>query len=99
MAEAFIRVNRYGVRIGNLELMLSFLAGAISGDLKEKVYKLYESLYDIFEIELQPVIRFAFSNFGLKQTQISKVNQFKANIERIKSVPSTEANTIFLKKN
>jgi len=32
MAEAFIRVNRFGVRIGNLELMLSFLAGAISGD-------------------------------------------------------------------
>ena len=99
MAEAFIRVNRYGVRIGNLELMLSFLAGAISGDLKEKVYELYESLYGIFEIELQPVIRFAFSNFGLKQTQISKVNQFKANIQRIKSVPSTEANTIFIRCN
>ena len=90
MAEAFIRVNRYGVRIGNLELMLSFLAGAISGDLKEKVYELYEPLYDTFEIELQPVIRFAFSNFGLKQTQISKVNQFKANIKRIKGVSSKD---------
>ncbi|MFX0182935.1 MAG: DUF262 domain-containing protein [Candidatus Hodarchaeota archaeon] len=88
MAEAFIRVNRYGVRIGNLELMLSFLAGAISGDLKKKVYDLYENLYDTFEIELQPVIRFAFSNFGLKQTQISKVNQFKANIKKISSFES-----------
>lgn len=97
MAEAFIRVNRFGVRIGNLELMLSFLAGAISGDLKEKVYELYEPLYNVFEIELQPVIRFAFSNFGLKQTQISKVNQFKANIERIKTVPSEETKGIFNK--
>jgi len=95
MAEAFIRVNRYGVRIGNLELMLSFLAGAISGELKEKVYKLYEPLYKTFEIDLQPVIRFAFSNFGLKQTQISKVKQFKGNIERIKSVPTAKINENF----
>jgi len=99
MAEAFIRVNRYGVRIGNLELMLSFLAGAISGDLKERVYELYENLYDIFEIELQPVIRFTFSNFGLKQTQISKVNQFRANIEKIKKVPQSETDIIFKKCN
>jgi len=99
MAEAFIRVNRYGVRIGNLELMLSFLAGAISGDLKERVYELYENHYDIFEIELQPVIRFAFSNFGLKQTQISKVNQFRANIEKIKKVPQSDMDNIFKKCN
>ena len=66
-------------------------------DLKEKVYELYEPLYNVFEIELQPVIRFAFSNFGLKQTQISKVNQFKANIERIKTVPSEETKGIFNK--
>ena len=99
MAEAFIRVNRYGVRIGNLELMLSFLAGAISGDLKERVYELYDNYYKSFEIELQPVIRFAFSNFGLKQTQISKVNQFKANIEKIKKVSPSKTDIIFKKCN
>ncbi len=95
MAEAFIRVNRYGVRIGNVELMLSFLAGAISGDLKKKVYELHEPLHKDFEIELQPVIRFAFSNFGLKQTQISKVTQFKANIKKISSFATTDINSIF----
>lgn len=99
MAEAFIRVNKYGVRIGNLELMLSFLAGAISGDLKERVYELYDNHYKTFEIELQPVIRFTFSNFGLKQTQISKVNQFKANIEKIKKFPPPEIDIIFKKCN
>ncbi|MDK2870351.1 MAG: hypothetical protein PWP19_1181 [Thermococcaceae archaeon] len=94
MAEAFIRVNKYGVRIGNLELMLSFLAGAISGELKERIHELYEDLYGIFEIDLQPVLRFAFSNFGLRQTQVSKVNQFKANIKKINT---QNADTIFEK--
>lgn len=97
MAEAFIRVNRYGVRIGNLELMLSFLAGSISGDLKDKIYKLYEPLYRTFEIDLQPVIRFSFSNFGLRQTQISKVEQFKSNIEKIQRIEHKEREEIFSK--
>jgi len=83
MAEAFIRINKYGLRIGNLELMLSFLAGAISGELKKKISDLYKSLRDKFGINLQPVIRFTFSNFGLKQTQISQVEQFKTNVNRI----------------
>lgn len=95
MAEAFIRVNKYGIRIGNLELMLSFLAGAVSGDLKKRIRDLYEDLYREFEIDLQPVIRFAFSNFGLKQTQISRVEQFKKNIERIAEYNSSTATEIF----
>jgi hypothetical protein len=95
MAEAFIRVNRYGVRIGNLELMLSFLAGSISGDLKKRTRDLYEALYKRFEIDLQPVIRFAFSNFGLKQTQISKVEQFKRNISTISSYNASAKTQIF----
>lgn len=95
MAEAFIRVNKYGVRIGNLELMLSFLAGAISGNLKERIRDLYEVLYEKFAIDLQPVIRFVFSNFGLKQTQISKVEQFKKNIERISDYNSSTTEEIF----
>ena len=95
MAEAFIRVNKYGIRIGNLELMLSFLAGAVGGDLKKRIRDLYEDLYRKFEIDLQPVIRFAFSNFGLKQTQISKVEQFKRNIKRISEYDSSTTTEIF----
>jgi hypothetical protein len=97
MAEAFIRVNRYGIRIGNLELMLSFLAGAVSGNLKEKIRRLYEDFYKTFEIDLQPVIRFAFSNFDLKQTQISKVEQFKRNIDRITQYDSSKIQKTFAK--
>jgi hypothetical protein len=97
MAEAFIRVNKFGVRIGNLELMLSFLAGAVSGSLKKRIRDLYEDLYTDFEIDLQPIVRFAFSNFGLKQTQISKVEQFKSNIEKISQYPQNNIDTIFSK--
>jgi len=97
MAEAFIRVNKFGVRIGNLELMLSFLAGAISGELKKRIRDVYESLYTSFEIDLQPIIRFVFSNFGLKQTQISKVEQFKSNITKISGYSKNDVEDIFNK--
>jgi hypothetical protein len=95
MAEAFIRVNKYGIRIGNLELMLSFLAGSVGGDLKKSIRDLYEDIYRKFEIDLQPVIRFAFSNFELKQTQISKVEQFKRNIKKISEFNSERTTDIF----
>lgn len=95
MAEAFIRVNKYGVRIGNLELMLSFLAGAISGELKNRIRDLYESLWARFEIDLQPVIRFVFSSFDLKQTQISRVAQFKRNINKISGFDPDKVEAIF----
>jgi len=83
MAQAFIRINKYGIRMGNLELMLSFLAGTVGGELKERLRGLYEDLYRRFEVDLQPVIRFVFANMGLKQTQISKVEQFEKNIEKV----------------
>jgi len=99
MAEIFIRINKYGIRIGNLELMLSFLAGTIKGDLKERINGTYEDLHKKFEIDLQPVIRFVFSNFNLKQTQISKVEQFKRNIEEVSKYDLNESAKIFNKCN
>ncbi len=95
MAEAFIRINRHGVRIGNLELMLSFLAGTVSGDLKERIRGLYEDLHDKFEIDLQPVIRFTFLSFGLKPAQMAKVEQFKANIKKISEHSEEELKETF----
>lgn len=97
MAEAFMRVNKYGVRIGNLELMLSFLAGTISGKLKEQIRNFYDRMFTEFEIDLQPVIRFVFSSFGLKMTQISKVEQFKKNVEKISTYNEKTAEEILKK--
>lgn len=99
MAEAFIRVNRYGMRIGNLELMLSFLAGAVGGELKQRISELYEAFYKDFALDLQPIIRFVFSRFGLKQTQISKVEQFKRNISKISASEGDSIDDIFTRCN
>ena len=85
MAEAFIRINKYGVRIGNIELMLSFLAGAMGGEIKEEVNRIYEDLYGDFKIDLQPVVRFIFSILGLRQSEISNVNSFTKNVEKVVS--------------
>ena len=41
------------------------------------------------------MIRFAFSNFGLKQTPISKVEQFKRNINRISEHSEEEMRKTF----
>jgi hypothetical protein len=89
MAEAFVRINKEGLRIGNVELMLSFLAGTLSGELKSKVVQLYQE-YEKRDALIQPIIRSVFSNFGLSQTQLAKPKQFKANIERIREISGDE---------
>ncbi|OGZ85927.1 MAG: hypothetical protein A2463_04735 [Candidatus Staskawiczbacteria bacterium RIFOXYC2_FULL_32_10] len=85
MAEAFIRINKEGIRIGNVELMLSFMAGTLSGELKSRVVKLCKELENR-DIMVQPIMRSVFSNLGLSQTQIAKPKQFKANIAKIKGI-------------
>jgi hypothetical protein len=95
MAEAFIKINKNGVRIGNLELMLSFLAGAISGNLKQSISNMYDEMYLNFALDLQPVIRFVFSRFDLRQTQISKPEQFRSNIDKIGKHNNSEQVNIF----
>jgi hypothetical protein len=89
MAEAFVRINKEGLRIGNVELMLSFLAGTLSGELKRRVVQLYQE-YEKRDALIQPIIRSVFSNFGLSQTQLAKPKQFKANIERIRKIQPME---------
>lgn len=84
MAEAFIRVNRYGVRIGNIELMLSYLGGEIGGEFVSRIRKIHDKLEDKIGLDLQPLLRFLFSNFGLKQAEISRVDQFRRNVRVIR---------------
>ncbi len=91
MAEAFIRINKEGVRIGNVDLMLSFMAGTLGGDFRQYVADLDKRLNKDFSIAMQPVMRFVFSNFGLTQSQMAKTEQFKRNIQRIREeVPASE---------
>jgi hypothetical protein len=83
MADAFIRINKAGVRIGTVELMLSFLAGTMGGEFSKEIRKLYEGVKD-FNLDLNVLIRFILSNFGIKQTVFSNVDQFKSSVKNIK---------------
>lgn len=89
MAEAFIRINKEGMKIGNVELMLSFMAGTLSGALKEQVLSLYRE-FESREVTMQPIMRSVFSSLGLSQTQLAKPKQFRANIEKIRELSSEE---------
>jgi len=82
MAQIFTRINRAGIRLGNLEMFLSFFASASVG--KDEIIKLHKELNRKYSMDLEPAIRFVFSNLGLSQHQISKIESFKKAIKDIK---------------
>jgi len=88
MAEIFTRINRAGIRLGNLEMFLSFFASASLG--KEEITKLHKEMNDKYFMDLEPIIRFVFSNLGLSQSQISKVESFKKAMHDIRNEYSRE---------
>jgi len=88
MAEIFTRINRSGIRLGNLEMFLSFFASASLG--KEEITKLHKEMNDKYFMDLEPIIRFVFSNLGLSQSQISKVASFKKAMQDIRNRYSRE---------
>jgi hypothetical protein len=83
MAEAFVRINKAGMRIGTVELTLSFLAGVVHGEFSKGIRKLHKSVED-FNLDLNILIRFVLSNFGIKQTVLSNVEQFKSILDNIR---------------
>lgn len=84
MAEAFVRVNKSGVEIGNVEMILSFLAGTIRGSFKNDIVSIYKDL-EHFKIDLQPIIRAILSEFDIKQSDI-KAERFRKIIEKIQEI-------------
>jgi hypothetical protein len=81
MAEAFVRVNKSGVEIGNVEMILSFLAGTIRGSFKNDIVSIYKDL-EHFRVDLQPVIRAILSEFDIKQSDI-KAERFRKIIDKV----------------
>lgn len=84
MAEAFIRINKSGMRIGTIELMLSLLAGTVSGDFSKEIKRMHKSL-EGYGLDLNVLIRFVLSNLDgtIKQTIFSNVEQFRSKVEKI----------------
>jgi hypothetical protein len=83
MSEIFTRINRAGIRLGNLEMFLSFFASASVG--KQEIVSMHRELNAKYSMDLEPLIRFVFSNLGLSQNQITKTDSFKRAVEDIKS--------------
>ena len=81
MAEAFVRVNKSGVEIGNVEMILSFLAGTIRGSFKNDIVLIYKDL-ERFRIDLQPVIRAILSEFDIPMSDI-KAEKFRKIVDEI----------------
>jgi hypothetical protein len=94
IAEIFTRVNSAGVKIGNLEMFLSFFAAAFPKEAKEKIVVMYEELSDGFELDLEPLVRFIFSKMGMTQNQITKVASFRRSIQELKEGYSKERHKI-----
>jgi hypothetical protein len=82
MAEIFTRINRSGIKLGNLEMFLSFFASESIG--KAEVTKMYEKMKAAHNLDLEPIIRLVFSNFNRTQSQISRVSTFKSSAEYVK---------------
>jgi len=84
IAEIFTRVNSAGVKIGNLEMFLSFFATAFPKEYKDSIIEMHEEFSEAYELDLEPLVRFIFSRMGLKQNQITKVTSFKKSVQSLK---------------
>ncbi len=85
IAEIFTRVNSAGVKIGNLEMFLSFFAAAFPKQEKDRIIGIHEEFSRKFELDLEPLVRFVFSKMGMSQNQITKVASFRKSIQDLKS--------------
>jgi hypothetical protein len=94
IAEIFTRVNSAGVKIGNLEMFLSFFAAAFPKKEKDRIIEIHEDLSSRFELDLEPLIRFVFSKMEMNQNQITKVASFKKSIQDLKERYSKEKHRI-----
>jgi hypothetical protein len=91
IAEIFTRVNSAGISLGNIQMFLSFFAAAFS-DLKNEIVDRYQELTEKHGEEYpswEVVNRFVFSNLGMTQNQVTKIDSFKKAIENLKRQYST----------
>jgi len=87
IADIFTRINRSGEPLGNLQLFLSFFAAAFK-DLKKDLVGNYRSLNNKYNKEFprwEVINRFVFSNLGMSQNQITRVDSFKKAINELKN--------------
>lgn len=84
IAEIFTRVNSAGVKIGNLEMFLSFFATAFPKEYKDAIIQMHDEFSEKYELDLEPLVRFVFSRMNLTQNQITKVDSFKRSVHLLR---------------
>jgi hypothetical protein len=92
IAEIFTRVNSAGVSLGNIQMFLSFFA-AVFSELKFEIVQRYQTLFNKYDEQFpswEVVNRFVFSNLGMTQNQITKIDSFKKAIESLKEQYSSK---------
>jgi hypothetical protein len=79
-AEIFILANRAGQRITNVELMLSYVSGALIPEASSIIRHSYDELQAEFkELDSNALIRYSFGiGLDLKQRQIDDVERFRS---------------------
>jgi len=55
--------------------MLSFLAGMVGGEFSKEIRKLHEGVKD-FNLDLNVLIRFILSNFGIKNSKKKELKRY-----------------------
>lgn len=94
IAEIFTRVNSAGVKVGNLEMFLSFFAAAFPRKEKDRIIAIHERLSESFALDLEPLVRFVFSKMGLTQNQLTKVTSFRRAMQNLKDKYTGDAKEI-----
>lgn len=87
ISDIFTRINTSGMKLGNLDIFLSFFASAFPS-LKELMLERYVELNEIYEDEYpswEACIRTVFGNLGKNQSRITRKNSFKNTINEVKS--------------
>lgn len=87
ISEIFTRINASGMKLGNLEIFISFFASAFP-TLKELILERYKELNELYEDEYpswESCIRTVFGNLGKSQSRITRKNSFKSTINEVKN--------------
>ena len=94
IADMFIRVNSSGVRIGSIEMFLSFFSGAFDkNDIKAKINEIHVRLDKNYSIDLEPILRFIFWRLGITQNDF-KPKKFRGAIIKLKEKLKVERKDI-----
>ena len=84
IAEIFTRINSAGVKIGNLDMFMSFFAAAFPERYKKRIISIHEKTNKSAGLDLDPLVRFAFSRMGMTQNQITKHKSFSNSINELR---------------